>query len=139
MLSRSLQEGIVFIVDCSLKIWGAFESASSLECHDSVTDSFFRVIASIVFLVLCDHFLDDVCEILSLVVVHLEEHLLALATVWLVVVDEQVTQNPLIKLEPGLEAAAQLASASSATFSVISLRLLLVRVEALAVLTQKSL
>ena len=116
-----------------------FESAASFERYDFVTDGCSRVIASVVFLVFDCDFLDDGCEILSLVIVHLEEHLLALATVWLVVVDEQVAQDPLIELEPGLEAAAQLASALSAALSLVSLRLFLVGVEALAVLTQKCL
>lgn len=89
----------------------------------------------IIFLVFDGRVFDDRCEILTLVLIHLEEHLLALAAVWLVVVDEQIAQDPLIQLQPSLEAAAELASAASAASRfVVSLRLLLIRVERLTVL-----
>lgn len=78
--------------------------------------------------------LDDLGQVLSLVVVHLEEHLLAFATVWLVVVDEQVAQDPLVQLQPRLQAAAKLAPAVSAALRIVSFRFLLIRVERLTVL-----
>ena len=139
--SNIFHEGIIFSIDCGVNNGQLIfsESAASFERLDFITDGRSGLIACIVFLVFGRDFLDDGCEIFSPRLVHLKEHLLALATIWFVVVDEQVAQDPLIELEPRLEAAAELASAPCATFTLVSLWLLLIGVQALAVLTQKSL
>ena len=141
MPSRTFQEGVIFSVDCSVNIGQLIfsESTTSFERLDFLANGRSGLIACIVFLVFGCDFLDDSCEIFSPVLVHIKEHLLALATGRLVVVDEQIAQDPLIELEPSLEAAADLASALSAAFTLISFRLFLVGVEALAVLAQESL
>ena len=76
--------------------------------------------------------LDNAGDFFALVGIHLEEHLLGLAILGLVVVDQEVTQDPFIELDPGLEAAAKLAAALHA--ATIFLRLLLVGVKSCAVL-----
>ena len=79
--------------------------------------------------------LDNGGNLFTLCIIHVEEHLLTLAVLWLVVVNKQVTKDPLITLQPGLEAAANSFAASSASFILIRLGLLLIGVESEVVLT----
>ena len=92
------------------------DGVTAVECLDAITEDF-RLSALIALsFTLLGRILDDVGNFGALAVVHLEEHLLRLARLDLVVVDQKIAQDPLVELDPGLEAAAELAAALVATF-----------------------
>jgi len=110
------------------------QRSATFECLNFVAECF-RMVTLIIlrFLVLNRRILDNSRDVLARIFVHLEEHLLAFAIRWLVVVNKQVAQDPLVQLQPSLQAAAKFAAAFRA--ATLLLRLFLVRVEGLAVLT----
>ena len=73
------------------------ESATAFEGLNFVAEGS-RVVTHVVFtfFALSSRVLDNRGDFLSLSIVHIKKHLLALTVRWLVVVDEQVTQDPLV-------------------------------------------